>query len=615
MTIVTSKYLLSKICNFTAGVLFIILWYATFYVLIPGETVTCNYIFYGIIIPFILNYTDKINKESTKKPQILALLFSIIISTCLTCGFSIARAHDFSLCFGSIRALIIWGLKLLLYLYVFYNITLYLINKAENTIDPNNQKKNSLYSNQKLFLIFFASKIPYLILFYPCAWTWDDVSCLKSFTPPQTFSNWHPFCVSLIQKIFFDIGNTIGNPSIGFALFSTILFIISSAIMVYSIRIIERLGISIKHLKYVIAIYAFFPIYPLISMSISKDGLFTYSIMLFVIILLDILIRNLHNQKISKSILLVNSITALIICFSRHQGIYIVILQFFAMIFVYKKQLKFWIITYTPVILIYFTTTHYIYPAFNIVPTSKGEALGNIFQQSALSFIRNPKHVSTQEKETFKNVIDIAPDTINRCFSYYCTDNIKGKYKYTPSKKTHLSSDIHLFESKERNALNYYLKTYLITFKKNYDSYILAELNIVNMFFYNDHHDFKENRDRRRFLWMFYEWKTNPKLTPECDFYANTSFYRDANNLFMNLSWCPIMEFFFSWFCYSWAIILCLFILCSRKDIKGMVSFLPIFLSLLILFICPMAHFRYFLPLLVGIPLLITYTFHTHDIR
>ena len=320
-----SKYYSQRAHDFFIGISYILLWYATFHFLIPEEKLVWNYIIYGLLLPFILHYTRIDSKNHAKSFKRLAIFFSILMSLGITIGFSIAKTHNLELCIGSTRASIIWILKLLLYIYVIYNIAFYLIVKAENKRLYYQTFNKHLFSNKKLFLIFLTSKIPYFILFYPCVWTWDDVTCLSSFAPSHVLFNWHPFCISVIQKIFYNLGCVIGEASIGLALFSIILFIISSAIMVYSIRIIERLGISIKYLKYVIAIYAFFPIYPLISMSISKDGIFTYAIMLYIITLLDIQIRNKTHKQISNKLILANSITALFICFSRHQGIYFII--------------------------------------------------------------------------------------------------------------------------------------------------------------------------------------------------------------------------------------------------------------------------------------------------
>lgn len=606
-----TKHLL-KITNICfIGISYILLWYATFHFLIPGENIAWNYIVYGFLLPIILYYTKKNSITHIKSEKKVALFFSVLMSFGLTICFSIARTHDLELCTGSARAFIIWGLKLLLYLYIIYNITLYIIIKAEDKRQYYYTSKRHPFSNKKLFLIFLASKIPYFILFYPCVWTGDDVTCLSSFAPSHVLFDWHPFCVSVIQKTFYDLGCTIGEPSIGLALFTFILFLTVSAIMVYAIRIIGNFGLNVKYQTILIILYSLFPLYPLINMSISKDGIFTYAIMLYVITLLDIQIRNKNHQQISNRLLLANCITALVLCFSRHQGIYFIIIQFIIIIFVYKKLIRKWCIMYIPTILLYYTVVNILYPRLNVAPTSKGEMYGSFFQQSAFSFIHNAQHISNQEKIAFKNIIDIDPDTIERSFSYYNTDNVKEKYKYLPINiKNHFRTRNYFSEEEEKKSLNNYLKTYITTLSNNPHYCILAELNIVNQYFFNDYSDLQTNRDGRRFLWMFYDWKNSPRLLPEFDFHANTSLYSTMNDIFRQLSWLPITEFIFSWFLYSWAVILCFIILLHRRDIYGITSFLPSFLSLLVLFICPLAHYRYFLPIIVTLPILISYIFH-----
>lgn len=603
----------NRIYDCIVGISYILLWFATFHFLIPEENIAWNYIIYGLLIPITLHYTKIHSKKNTKSSKRVAMIFSILMSFGLTIGFSIARTHDLELCIGSTRAFIIWCLKLLLYSYIIYKITLYLIIKAEDKRQYSYTSKRHPLSNKKLFLIFFASKIPYLILFYPCVWDWDDVIGINSFAPSHILSNWHPFCISLLQKIFFDFGCNLGEPSIGLALFTIILFLAVSAIMVYTIRIIGNLGLNIKYQTILIILFSLFPLYPLISMRISKDGIFAYFIMLYVITLLDIQIRNKRHQQINSKLLLANSLAALFICFSRHQGIYFIIIQFVMIIFIYKKLLKKWCITYIPVFLVYFTTVHIIYPIINVTPTSKGEMYGILFQQSAFSFIQNPQRISTQEKIAFKNITDIDPDTIEQSFTYYCTDKVKQKYKfYSPSTyvKMPLCARLNYSKKGEKEAIRNYLKTYITTLKNTPYYCILAELNIVNQYFFNDYNDFLSNKDTRRFLWSFSDWKNNPYLSPETNFYANTSLYNTINELFRQLSWLPITEFIFSWFLYSWAVILCFIVLLHRKDIYGLTSLMPCFLSISVLFICPLAHFRYFLPIIVLFPILIIYMYH-----
>ena len=598
-----------NIAEWSLGLLFIAIWYATFFFTFSTHETPKRYIFYGLLIPFILSYARKHKKHQTKGIKLTSFIFSIIISVTLTLGFSIARTNSFTLSLDSFSLFFIWIIKLGIYAIVFYQIAVSLISNIEELSQKAYSHQTLPISNKIIFFIFFISRLPYLFIYYPCFWGFDEVVMLGSFSPSRLFSNHHPFCIAVLQKLFFEIGSYIGDPSIGFALFSIILFSFASAILVYTVRVTGRMGLKIKYQWIVIIVYSLFPVYAMINMYISKDGIFTYSILLYTTSLLDIQNKLACNQTIGYKILFTNGTAALIMCLSRNQGIYIILLLFVFLLILYRKRWFYWVKAYLPVIFIYYSIVSYFYPSINVNPSSKGEILGNLFQQSALSLIKNPNKISKEEKESFERLIQINTDSLESIYLYYLTDPVKKHYKYNPVIKWQTLNNFS--ESDEKNAIKSYLTQYKKTLKNNFATCCLAEINLINRFFYND---YKWDKDDRMFLWRCYDWHKCPYLLPELSFKSNMNYYHITNKCFKILSRTPLLEFIFSLSYYTWIFIFSICILFLRKDKQGMVSFAPGYFSLFILFMCPIAQYRYLFPLIIITPLLILYLIHPYGV-
>ena len=583
------------------GILFIATWFATFYWALPNTVLPKKYYIYGVLIPFVLSFSRIHQKPLTQNLKITSFFYASLISCSLTLGFSIAHTHTFDICFGNINLTLIWILKLATYIAIFYQITASIISNIKKESGKTFSPRCLPISNKTLFSVFFLSRIVYLILFYPCFLDHDSASMLCQFSPSCLFYDHHPFSIVLLLQLFFQIGQICGNPSIGFMILSLLMFAASSAIMVYIIRISGQIGVNTTVQKTVILVYALFPLFSLINMYDSKDGLFTFAILLFTASLLDINNRIHHKQKIQKHILFINALAALVMSLSRHQGIYIIFFQFILLILLYRNYWKKWCLTFLPVIIIYYTLVSGIYPSLGVAPGSKSEMLGNLFQQSALAIIENPETTSKKDKTTFEDILAIKTDTLNRCFNYTITDPVKFHYRYIPLKSWEVRNNYSPKE--EKLAIKNYLFMWCSNIGKYFSSYLYAELNLINGFFYND---------GRGALWFCPDWKTHPKLLKEYTFKYNDHFYNITNTCFSKLSKYPISEFIFSKNYYTWFFILGFIFLFSRKDKVGIISFFPLLLSICLFAICPVAASRYMYPLYITAPLFFMYLIHPY---
>ena len=263
----------------------------------------------------------------------------------------------------------------------------------------------------------------------------------------------------------------------------------------------------------------------------------------------------------------------------------------------YRARLSYF---YIPLFFIYFIFKNSLFPLWNVAPTSKHEIIGNLFQQSALSYIRHPELFSAEEKQAFESVVEINLDTVARSFRYWVTDPVKSRYRYKPVKKWSIRNVFS--NQEEREAILTYLSTWKSTFLKDPYSCLLASANLVRGFFYNG-----------EALFQIDSWHGCPYLKEKYKFYRNNRLYDITNQSLKRFAKTPFSEFVFERSYFTWLFLFCFILLLLRRDVMGILVFMPLFLSICLFFISPTSTFRYSLPLVTCAFLIIVYITNNHN--
>lgn len=556
---------------------------------------------YSLIIPFLFPLMDKWTKDSDRLMRWLSIILAFIFAACCTLGYSINITHSLDLCFGSNALLAIAVLKMEIYSYVFYKIILCAFSNVIWHLDNKSSEgeKKLGISNIKLFVFFVICHIPYLVVFYPCLFDYDAAVSLSSFGNGRVLNDHHPFLVACLQKVFFDLGKCLGDPSIGLALMSFLFILLVSALFVNVIRFCGRVGAGLCLQKWLVLLFAVFPFFSLLNIYDTKDGIYAYSSLFFVVTLADLLWRCKKGEMPKNRLLLMHGIAVILICFSRHQGIYFVLVQYLLLVLFYRSLAKRVSYTYLPGIVVYFFVVRILYPSIGVAQTSKNEMIGVFLQQSAFCMITHPEKLTDEDIHAFTAIVNIDPDTLNRIYKDTVTDPVKSRYRFKPVIKWSEKNNYSSIEEKE--ALSAYMKSWLTTFLRLPGTCVLASINLVNGFFYNTEG-------------IFYidNWKLCPYLLPEYDFYCRTSFSSLTNRIMNRLSSAPLLEFIFSKAYYTWLYLFFFVVFIYRRDLTGLVIFATMFLTLGLFFISPVSTYRYSFPLIVNAALIMFYSTHAY---
>ena len=245
-------------------------------------------------------------------------------------------------------------------------------------------------------------------------------------------------------------------------------------------------------------------------------------------------------------------------------------------------------------------------PFINVEPAGKQEVYGSLFQQTAYYLKQHPDEVTTSELSAINKVLN--SDTIVAKYEFDKTDPVKNGYKYNPWYRLYYGAPSifrHIDHSHEAEDLKAYRSSWLAMGLRHPLTYLEASLAVSAGFFYNFNRLLLETEPK---------WAENgAATTPEYRFVHFNRMARVYNNRIYSLFKYPIINWIIAIPYYNWAALFLLGLLIYRKDVKGLIVFLPILLSLGILLICPMIYGRYSYPIVMGLPLLVFYTLNSKN--
>jgi len=561
------------------------------------ETMPYTVCVYGLLTPFALSFFRTHSLTASFSLKTLAFILGFLFSQFVTIGYSFFIKHDWSLCFGNWQSILIWICQTLCYGYVFYKIILGIVSILQTfTLNAGNYSINPT----KWFFIFLSVKLIYFAALYPCVFDIDAAIGLRTFLDLNSaICNHHPFFIQALHGITFIIGQSWGNPSWGFALLSLILICASSGILTYGILLLSQSNIGKKWTIGVAFVFAFVPLFSYLNLFITKDGFFSYSFLLYIFTLYELyLSKGECLQKIG--FITLHILSVLLVCITRHQGIYLIILEFVLLIFCYKK---FWIrisaIT-IPTLFLYFLYSNILLPYLNVEPGGKQEIYSTLFHQTSHYLQKYPEDITESEQKAIFSILD--KDKITQNYRYNLTDGSKDCYKYNPMNVVSLGIPVvfhHVNRSTEAEELQAYRSAWLSMFLKHPLSYLQATMGVFSGFFYNNNDPLVKLEPH----WTIARFA----ITPEYMFWHYDKFEKSYYLHAFRWASTPILSWFFAIPYYIWVAIITLSLLFYRKDLLGISIFLPVILSLGLLLICPYASGRYTFPIVIVLPLLIIY--------
>lgn len=521
-----------------------------------------------------------------------AILFSLLIGAVQTVCIALAQTDDWYVVFDGkltiIRALFkAFGISLTVFVftYILLTITLYSSGKIISVSNKNRILKNSL--------LFFICWLPYLLVFFPGVSNWDVASEIAQFFHiKQDFilslsgveesgiyiTNMHPFFDTVVFGSFIKIGTILfGSAAIGQAIYSIVQMILMSVLYSNLIVFIEK--ITRKDMRILVIFIAVCPLFAMYSISMLKDTLFSISFLAYICMLAyaACLVNNVWEKA---SFCFTFVIIVLLVALTKNQGIFIVILTIPITIVIFKSYWKRILICFIlAIILKTLIWNNLVLSSFNVAPGGKQEAIGFMFQQSALYVKCYPDEITEEEKKAIENVLPY--DELGELYTSNCHDSVKYEYNQKATDQ----------------MLNAYYRVWIKMFFKHPDCYIKALARSSYGYFYM-------NQDNN-----FIYTKTDNAVDEDSEIYIKNCFVTESGrqtiyriiNLIQRI---PIVNIIFSISFYTWFCIFILLLALFKKQYQLLPVMAPAIVSILVFIVSPdNANMRYVMPLIISSPL------------
>lgn len=217
------------------------------------------------------------------------------------------------------------------------------------------QEEKHKFSKRKLlilWLIIFILWIPVLLAYYPSIWAYDVYDQVPHLIG-QNVTNKHPIIHTLFIELFLIIGKKINEYTFGILLLTIVQMIIMSFIFSYSI---EKINCKINNKKIrflitslLIIYFGIIPFNSIMSISITKDVLFSGLTLLLLIFIYDFI----DEEKISKLKYIMFMIIAVLFILIKSNSLFIFIFLTLMFIILYKgnKKKKIIIVSFSSIII------------------------------------------------------------------------------------------------------------------------------------------------------------------------------------------------------------------------------------------------------------------------
>lgn len=344
---------------------------------------------------------------------------------CLICGFLFAEAEPYIL---NASPDFSWNIALrgILWSLLFMALTwlsLFLLNKSYVMPQAEPWSRKDLLKHAGIILLCW---LPILIFLYPGSLsndTWNQLWQAMMWRYGSSLNDQHPvFDTILFAGIIYPVMKITGSWRIGFFVFVLLQAVITSSVLSSSIYYCRNhLKISGKGSTLMMVIYCLFPFFPFAVQNLSKDSIYGWCYILFLLFYLEILRTKGAFLKQRKR-LIQFILVCLLCCFTKKTGMYLVLasLLFLGLRIQNGKIVIIGAVSF----LLTGTIIPLAYPSLRIKPGGEQEKYSVLFQQTARYVKEYPDDVTEEEKESIDALLEY--DTLAERYSPAYADPVKN---------------------------------------------------------------------------------------------------------------------------------------------------------------------------------------------
>lgn len=506
----------------------------------------------------------------------LTYIFPIIL------GFLYAGAEQFIISNGDFTITTPSFLARLFIYSSIFSVVFYLIftllSKKHKTNTQANIQNLKFKSILKTWIILILCWLPVYIMLFPGVMIGDTSIQIAQYLNGEGFADWHPFLTTFIFGWFISIFGA-NQAMVGVGVFIAIQMLLASFTLAFLCNYIGYITKSNKFKIAALILFAF-PIAPLSFMNMNKDDIFCIFFIWFCISFCEVW-RTRGEILKNKKFIFFFIIFSILACLTKKTGAYIIPCSLFALIFLVttrRQKIITSVTTVSVVALIHFIIPTFIFPIINVSPGPKSEALAVPIQLVSSAAIAYPEDFSQDDQQIINDTIAVGYNNIKDKYNSYTVDPIKGT------------------GSPNSSSSGAFLKLFIREGIKHPWTYIKAELGLQNGWSTFTTPNGKNNTYSR----STDSYSANT-LTEEITWPEASVASKVFASLYASITKIPVVNtIFFVGVWASFVPILILFLIFRHgKNItKSLLAVLPLLLSFVLLYICPVStHQRYMLPM------------------
>lgn len=528
---------------------------------------------------------------------------SAIIFTCfMVVGKAVATTGSVRIIFSSAGHLFMTIVSIIGYYVIFSEIIavlilkMYSLAKESNLIETGRLRENIVFfifdshPYTSALVLMILCELPYWITFYPGTAMADALLQLTMYYGPNMLSNHHPIFSTLLMGIINDIGRWIGDNNFGLFLYTFFQSILQFAIFAFTFVMAKKYKISYCIRMVILLFFCLFPALQIYAITAVKDTMFSISFFAFT---LFIIVYWLDKSSKNSFWLFLIFLSAIAVWMFRNNGYYIVLIGFIVLL-AKKVELKYWckISSMILAIIIINSTFHNAFmPWLNAAEGSPREMLSIFTQQTARYCKEWGNEITEAERAVLEDVFTCTPQELGEKYMPELSNNTKESFVIDPTS----------------HQIKKYFEVWFKQFLKHPITYIDAAVCQNYGYWYPD----REVYD----VISYYTIESSPLSSEE---YANLQFEQNEmfknvrttiQNIHQTIEKLPGIGYLYSCGFYTWIVLFLCAVLLASKHYKECLVFFPTLASIAVNCVSPVnAYFRYQLPIIVVVPLLLLYT-------
>ncbi len=441
---------------------------------------------------------------------------------------------------------------------------------------------------------------PYLIAFFPGTVCWDLGEMVAQFFGQSEMDTWHPVFTTWVMGSCVWLGRLFGSDNLGAFLFAALQTLALSYALSRAVHFLKEIGMNRVFRWLAAAFFALTPIWGGYAQFISKDTLYTATMLLFVLSVLD----TLRGKKAAWGLF----VWGLFSCLLRSNGLYVVLPTALALLAVSSQRVRI-LPALAGAVAGALLFSNVLIPALGIRDETASGIYSVCFQQSARVLRDHADTVTPEEFAEIDRVLDA--ENLPGLYEPWISDPVKFTFRQ-------YGQGAEL----EKEALARYRETWLSMMKK-YPLDYLESFFAGNVSYYTFAPKMEgetyNNQAGNRLVFETYELGDSRGPDPR---FLDTTQMRALEPLRTLLAlfargwrFIPLFSLLYACATYTWLLVGAGLSACRQGKWRLMAAFLPALLSLGVCMLSPVNdYFRYFLPIVaMTLPLIAAAAQHKED--